>query len=264
MLAAALGALIGAVLAMTGAGGGILAVPLLVMGLQLPMQQAAPTALMVVGLVSALGAMLGLRQGIVRYRAALLIGGVGTAIAPLGSYVAGLLPHHLLQAGFAVLMLWLGWRQWQARPEHEIERSRLPCVLQPMVGRLLWTSACARALVLTGAVSGFLSGLAGVGGGFVIVPSLARYSNLPWRHIQATSLAVIALVSASATTHALWQGLINWPVALPFAAGAMASYLLLRGPVQQLPRALLQRLFAVLVVLVALLMWLKAWGWLAG
>lgn len=264
MFAAALGALIGAVLAMTGAGGGILAVPLLVMGLQLPMQQAAPTALMVVGLVSASGALLGLRQGIVRYRAALLIGGVGTVIVPLGSHVAAWLPHQLLQAGFAVLMLWLGWRQWQATPEDEMERRYLPCVVQPLVGRLIWTSACARALVLTGMVSGFFSGLAGVGGGFVIVPSLARYSDLPWRHIQATSLAVIALVSASATTHAIWQGLIYWPVALPFAAGSMASYLLLRGPVQQLPRALLQRLFAILVVLVALMMWLKACGWLAS
>lgn len=263
MLAAVSGALIGAVLAMTGAGGGMLAVPLLVLGLQLPMQQAAPTALMVVGLVSALGAVLGLRQGIVRYRAALLLGGAGTVSAPLGSQVAGLLPQNALQAGFAMLMLWLAWRQWQPISAVDIKRSRLPCVVQPLSGRLLWTSACTRALALTGVVSGLFSGLAGVGGGFVIVPSLARYSDLPWRHIQATSLAVIALVSASATVHAVWQGLINWPLALPFAAGAMGSYLLLRGPAQRLQRAVLQRLFAVLAMLAAVLMWLQACGWLA-
>lgn len=256
MLAALLGAVIGTVLALTGAGGGILAVPMLVMALHLPMQQAAPTALLVVGLVSAVGALLGLRQGIVRYRAALLIGCAGTLTAPLGSHVAGLLSQAWLLGGFAVLMLMLAWRQWRTDPQ-AVTRADLPCVTQPWCGRLQWTSACARALALTGAVSGFFSGLVGVGGGFVIVPSLARYSNLPWDNIQATSLAVIALVSASATAHAMWNGQIAWAVALPFAGGALVSYLLLRRPAQRLPRALLRRLFALLVLLVAVVMLLK-------
>lgn len=256
MLAALLGGLIGTVLALTGAGGGILAVPLLVMVLHLPMQQAAPTALLVVGMVSAVGAVLGLRQGIVRYRAAMLIGGMGTLSAPLGSYVAARLPQVWLLGGFAGLMLLLAWRQWQADPQ-ATTRADLPCVTQPLCGRLQWTSACARALAITGGVSGFFSGLVGVGGGFVIVPSLARYSNLPWHHIQATSLAVIALVSASATAHAVWNGQIVWPVALPFAGGALTCYLLLRQPAQRLPRELLRRLFAVLVLAVAIVMLLK-------
>jgi len=65
-----LGALIGMVMALTGAGGGVLAIPLLVFGLHLPVQQAAPVGLVAVGMAAALGAALGLRQGIVRYRAA--------------------------------------------------------------------------------------------------------------------------------------------------------------------------------------------------
>lgn len=258
MLAAILGALIGSVLALTSAGGGILAVPMLVMVLQLPMQQAAPTALLVVGLVSAVGAVLGLRQGIVRYRAALLIGCAGTFSAPLGSLVAARLPQTWLLGGFAALMLMLAWRQWRSDGRLP-PQATLPCVTQPTCGRLQWTSACARALAITGAISGFFSGLVGVGGGFVIVPALARYSNLRWNHIQATSLAVIALVSTSATVHAVWQQQIAWPVAMPFATGALLSFLLLRRPAQRLPRHVLRRLFAVLVLLVALLMLLKLW-----
>src|SRR5665647_2163340 len=73
-LAIALGAIIGAMLALTGAGGGVLAIPLLVFGLHLPVQQAAPVGLVAVGLAAAFGAALGLRQRIVRYRAAGLIG----------------------------------------------------------------------------------------------------------------------------------------------------------------------------------------------
>ena len=69
-----MGAAVGIVLALTGAGGGILAVPLLVFGLHLQMSQAAPVGLLAVGLAASVGALLGLREGVVRYRAALLIG----------------------------------------------------------------------------------------------------------------------------------------------------------------------------------------------
>ena len=67
LLGAGLGAIIGAILALTGAGGGILAVPLLVFGLGLSMVEAAPIGLLAVGLAASVGAVLGLRQGIVRY-----------------------------------------------------------------------------------------------------------------------------------------------------------------------------------------------------
>ena len=80
-LALALGAIIGLVLALTGAGGGVLAIPLLVFGLHLPLQQAAPVGLVAVGLASAIGAFLGLHQRIVRYRAAAVIGIAGMLMA---------------------------------------------------------------------------------------------------------------------------------------------------------------------------------------
>ena len=66
LLGIGLGAIIGAILALTGAGGGILAVPLLVFGLGLSMVQAAPIGLLAVGLAAGVGALLGLRQGVVR------------------------------------------------------------------------------------------------------------------------------------------------------------------------------------------------------
>ena len=62
-----MGAAVGVVLALTGAGGGGLAVPLLVFGLHLQMSQAAPVGLLAVGLAASVGALLGLREGVVRY-----------------------------------------------------------------------------------------------------------------------------------------------------------------------------------------------------
>ncbi len=58
-----LGTLVGLIQALSGAGGGILAVPLLVFGLHLPMQQTAPAGLMAAGLAAAVGAALTRRQG---------------------------------------------------------------------------------------------------------------------------------------------------------------------------------------------------------
>ena len=92
------GAITGFILALTGAGGGVLAIPLLVFVLHLPVQQAAPVGLLAVGVSAFLGAALGLRQGIVRYRAALVIGCAGMLIAPLGVFMAQRLPNRPLLA----------------------------------------------------------------------------------------------------------------------------------------------------------------------
>src|SRR5665647_1308869 len=110
VLAVGLGAVIGLVLALTGAGGGVLAIPLLVFGLHLPVQQAAPVGLVAVGLAAVLGAGLGLRQGIVRYRAAALIGLTGMLMAPLGVFLAQRLPNRPLLAAFALVLIYTAWR----------------------------------------------------------------------------------------------------------------------------------------------------------
>ena len=79
-----LGALVGIVMGLTGAGGGILAVPLLVFGLHLTIVEAGPVAMLAVGISATVGALLGLKANIVRYRATLLIAVSGILMAPLG------------------------------------------------------------------------------------------------------------------------------------------------------------------------------------
>ena len=84
----ALGLLVGLVMALTGAGGGVLAVPLLVFTTGLPVQQVSAIGLLAVGLAATLGAALGLRAGEVRYKAAGLMGSVGLLLSPVGFWVA--------------------------------------------------------------------------------------------------------------------------------------------------------------------------------
>lgn len=264
MLAVALGAAIGMVMGLTGAGGGVLALPLLLFGLRLPLLQAAPVALLAVGLAASLGAAIGLRQRIVRYRAAALIAAGGVLMAPLGVWLAQRLPHRPLLGGFALLLAYIAWRMLR-RPAHPAAPvAQVSCRVNPDNQRLIWTLPCARALAGTGLMAGLLSGLLGVGGGFVIVPALRRHTDLQLRSIQVTSLAVIALVSLSGVVAAAWHQPVRWSVALPFAGGAILALLAGQRLAERLDAKRLQQVFAWFCVPVALLMLARALDWITA
>lgn len=269
VLAVALGAVVGLILALTGAGGGILAVPLLVFGLHLPMAHSAPVGLIAVGLSAALGAALALREGRVRYRAAGVIGVAGMALAPLGVQLARIVPNEPLTVAFAFVLAFVALRMLRSvahepGPQHASDRVTPPCVRNPRSGRFIWTLPCGRALAATGVVSGLLSGLLGVGGGFVIVPSLTRFTDLDTKSILATSLAVIALVSVGGVGAAALQGMVAWSVAAPFSAGAVAALLVGRRVAAKLEGARLRQVFALTSLAVAVLMLCKGLGWIAA
>jgi uncharacterized membrane protein YfcA len=261
MTAFLLGTLIGFTLALTGAGGGILAVPLLVFALHQQVAQAAPVGLLAVGFAAMLGAALGLREGKVRYRAALLIGGTGMLAAPLGVWLSERLPNPPLTILFALVMAYSArsmYRRSLQVPGTTRPLAQPPCVRDPGTGRFIWTRPCAQVLSITGLSSGMLSGLLGVGGGFVIVPALTRYSDLAADGIVNTSLAVIALVSVSGVASAAARGAVNWDIALPFAGGAMLALVVGRQFAQRLAGPRLQRFFAWLSAAVALMLLLRS------
>ena len=262
-----MGAAVGVILALTGAGGGILAVPMLVFGLHMSLVEAAPVGLLAVGLASAVGALLGLREGVVRYRAAAIIGLTGMAVAPLGVKLAHLVPNAPLTIAFSAVLAWVALRSWRqsfARPTTaEIAPQSAPssnckiCQLNPATGRLKLVSPCIAALAGTGALSGLLSGLLGVGGGFVIVPMMASISNVSQKGIVATSLAVIALVSISGVGAAAAHGALDWQIAAPFAAGASIALLAGLRIGKRLAGSHLQRAFGITAGAVAVMLLIR-------
>lgn len=271
MLALGLGALIGVVLALSGAGGGILAVPLLVFGLDLPVNRAAPVSLIAVGVAAAVGAALGLRDRVVRYRAAALIGTLGMASAPFGVGLAQVLPNRPLLVAFSLVLTHTAWRIWrraravpEGRKTNEEPDSGPECKRNTLSQRLTWTRPCARALAGTGLLSGLLSGLLGVGGGFVIVPALTRHTDLDPRSVLATSLAVIALVSCGGILAAAAHGAIDWSAALPFAGGATAALLATRPLSARVAGRRLQQAFALICALAAALVLARGVGALSA
>lgn len=252
-----LGLVVGIIMALTGAGGGILAVPLLVFGVQLEVSQAAPVGLLAVGVSAAFGAALGLKKGTVRYKAALLMASAGMVLAPLGVWIANRVDNRWLSILFALVLLFVAIRTFQqARGDKDKKdqgRSHPPpCIVGDDTGKFIWTGPCARALALSGSIAGMLSGLLGVGGGFVMIPALKRYTDLAMQSMIATSLAVIAMVSVSGVTSSALAGSLNWNIALPFAGGAIGGMLSGRILSSRISGATLQKGFAALTAIVAL------------
>lgn len=252
-----LGLVIGVILALTGAGGGILAVPLLVFGAHQNMAQAGPVGLMAVGMAAALGAILGLRAGVVRYRAAMMISVSGMVLSPLGLWLAHRVNNAWLTVLFALVLLFVAYRIFtqSGKPlPHDRLRPPPPCRRNAHSGRFVWTIGCVRVLAFSGSIAGLLSGLLGVGGGFVIVPALKRYTDLAMQSVIATSLAVIALVSMAGVATSAVAGIIKWSVALPFSTGALAGMTGGRVVAFRLAGPHLQRIFAVVSAFVAVMM----------
>ena len=258
-----LGLFVGLILGLTGAGGAIIAVPLLIFALNWDVARSAPVALVAVAASAALGAVLGLRQGCVRYRAAVVMATAGALMTPLGLYLAHRAPAAPLALIFSLMLFYVAWRMFaQTRgpitqgAESECEaspvRRQAPCQLSTTTGRFIWNAPCAKALTLSGLATGFLSGLLGVGGGFVIVPALRHTTDLPMNAIVATSLLVVALVSSFAVAASAYAGQMNFTVALPFAAGALIGMWGGRLVAPTLAGTTLQRGFAALAAAVAL------------
>lgn len=246
LISPALGILVGILMGLTGAGGGILSVPLLVFFLGLPIAEAAPIALCAVALASSIGAILGLRDKILRYKAAGFMAIFGLILSPIGLWLTPKIPNAPLQIVFSLILLYVAVRLLkQARNEirgiPEENRKPPPCLVNPAIGKLQWTLPCARALMFAGSVAGFLSGLLGVGGGFIIVPALKRYTDLPVKSIVATSLGVLAIITGGGAIFSAASGSLNILVAAPFAIAALGGLLIglllgkrLSGPYTQL------------------------------
>lgn len=254
LMSAGLGLIVGLVLALTGAGGSILAIPLLIFSLGLSLQQAAPIALLAILVASTVGALQGLSKGTVRYKAAMLIALLGILCAPLGVIVAHWLPKTMLNGLFAGILVAVAIRGWKNANNQDERNSAAPppaCTINPATSRLFWTAPCTRSLITTGGLAGLLSGLLGVGGGFVVVPSLQRVSNFNHATIVATTLAAIALISLSSLASYGVQTNIQWQIALPFTVSTTFVMLILSSLKQKISNAVCQKVFALLCIVAA-------------
>ena len=198
LLALLLGSIVGLSLGWTGGGGSIFAVPLLVYGLGIEFRAAVALSLAIVGLTAIYGAVLQSRKKQVLWRAGLLIGLGGVVAAPLGAWVGAQMPQRVSLLLFAALMVMIGVRLLRRTDGAEnVTESWMRCRRQAD-GTPHFTAPCAGKLLGAGAASGVLSGIFGVGGGFLLVPALLLVARASIEQALATSLVGISLIAASA------------------------------------------------------------------
>lgn len=254
------GAIVGLSLGLTGGGGAIFAVPLLVYGLGLPAREAVGVSLAAVGATSLVGFLHRWRLGQVETRTGLLFATSGMLGAPIGSWIAGRTPEALLLSAFAGLMVVVAIRLWRqaSRPAAECSAGAAtddedgPTCRRDAAGALLLNSRCAALLLVVGALTGVLSGMFGVGGGFVIVPALILFSGMSVHRAVGTSLLAIALVGVSGVASHVWAGReIPLDVTGWFIAGGIGGLFAGQAIGRRLSGPALQKAFAVAILLVA-------------
>lgn len=256
-LVVVIGLVVGLIMGLTGAGGGMLAVPALVYTQHWTMQQAMPVALLAVSSGAVIGAIDGFRRQQVRYKAATLMALVGAPMTTLGVWVAQGLSQASLMLAFSVVLLIVVVRllrqaALQASLLHEVCNQDAVARVNLKTGRFDWNLKTAGVISIIGACAGFATGALGVGGGFIIVPLLRHFTNLSMQSAAATSLMVISLVGSVAVGSALLHG-AQLPLAfsVSFALTSIAGVLLGRRLARFLPAHSVQRLFAVMLLCVA-------------
>lgn len=258
LLASPLGFLIGMSLGALGGGGSILAVPVLVFVAGQTPSDATTTSLLVVGTASVVGAAGHWRHGRVRLGPGLSFGLLGIAGSLAGSALNRRLDGDVLLLAFAGLIVVAAWRIVAGCPSCTRVGEASALLPRADVGQggvgvdtRRATSSRVLQLVAAGTFVGFLTGLFGVGGGFVIVPALALVLRYPMPQAIGTSLVVIAVNTAMAFVARLGDP-VDWGTTLLFTAAAIAGVGAGTRVADRIEPQTMQRSFAALLVAVAL------------
>ena len=238
-----LGAVLGVLLGLLGGGGSILAVPALVYALGLGIEQAIPMSLIVVAVASAVGVLPKVRTGQVQWRLAAIFAVAGIPATLLGSAIGKYLPQPVLMIGFAVLMIVAGIRMLADSAD-----TGTACTVGD--AGINWRR-CAPRSIPAGFVVGLLTGLFGVGGGFVIIPALVVLLGVQMSIAIGTSLLIIVANSAAGVLSHLSGASIDWSITAAFVATAIGGSLIAGHYGTRLDTGRLQHWFAYLVFAVA-------------
>jgi uncharacterized membrane protein YfcA len=249
-LALPAGLLIGLSLGAVGAGGSILTVPVLVFLLGQSVHQATGLSLIIVGAAALVGAIAHGRAGRVRFGTGLTFGLAGVAGNYAGSLASRAVNPDVLLLAFAALMLVVAVMMLARR--RAVVSDSHPAGGSPGVDRAVRVRRLARTAVAATGV-GLLTGLFGVGGGFVVVPALVLVLGLPATEAVGTSLLVITINSVVALVprlaeHALT---VDLPLLGLFTAAAVVGVLAGNRVTARISPRRLTTVFALIVVLVA-------------
>ena len=227
-LALILAIAIGMVLGLLGGGGSILAVPALTMLLHFTPKEAVVISLSMVAVAAFAGAVGAFVRGTLPLATGLTVGIAATAGAVVGGFAGARLSDATQLRMLGIVMLVAATLMFWRPVTHSApaEQRSLPVML------------------LLGFPLGMLTGLIGVGGGFLIVPALVIVARLPMREAAGASLVVITMAAASGLTGYLGNTPLALSFIIPFALLAAAGTLTGGAIAHRLPQQRLQQVFA--------------------
>lgn len=248
---------IGIIAAILGMGGGFLYVPTLTLIFGIDTKTAIGTSLAIMVFSSLSAAFWYRRQGIILYRVALFLIIPSILGSVCGSYLTTLMDPRILVTIFCIMLLLISLemlvpyfrflREIQAGPSFVLETEVVDQGVQP-VARIYYSH-----LLFWGLIGGLLSGITGTSGGAVFVPALAT-AGIPVHYAVATSmLAIVVVAITGATTHAT-LGQIAWPFVGVYGAGAALGAFIGAHIAPSIKEEQITRLFGVILLLIALLM----------
>lgn len=247
------GVVIGFILGLLGAGGSIVAVPLLVYVVGVGDTHAAiGTAAVAVSLSALMGLAGHARSGTVQWGCAIAFAAAGVPGAALGAQLGRHTNPDLLLALFGLLMIAVGMVMLRRRPAargHDFQVSRAD--VAPLLVRLL----------PLGMATGLLAGFFGIGGGFLIVPALMLATGMPVASAIGTSLAVVFALGATTAASYAADGRVDWGLtALMAIGGALGTVAGVRsGRALAKAKNLLAKLFAFAVIATGLYVVGRGW-----
>ncbi|HUW50217.1 MAG TPA: sulfite exporter TauE/SafE family protein [Sulfuricella sp.] len=255
------GAATGTVLGLLGSGGSIIAVPALLYLLHVEPKQAIAMSLGIVAITATISALDNWKRGNVDVRVAVMFGLFGVIGTFSGTRLGVHTPVALQLGLFALVMLAAAWRMLKTKKQQQIvQTAQLPGAGGPAIS--IAESGNIKAhmgqIALLGIGVGALTGLVGVGGGFLIVPALVLISGIPMKTAIGTSLAIVA--ANSSTGFAGYMGVVpvDWMMMTSFTAVTIAGSFVGTRLAHRFSPESLKRSFGVFLIFVATYILLKS------
>lgn len=245
---------VGLILGLIGSGGSILSVPILVYLFGINPVTATAYSLFIVGTTSLIGSIKNLRNKLINYSTTLLFSlSAVITVYITRRYLIHLIPetiissesiyltkNQLIMLLFALLMLVAGFLMIKRTPKTIVGLKQTK------------TIAPNKFLIFAeGSLIGFLTGLVGAGGGFIIIPILVILSDLRMKAAIATSLAIISLKSLIGFVGDIQNLEIDWMFLLIFSSISVAGIFIGQQFSQKVPDNKLKMVFGLFVIGIA-------------
>ncbi len=243
VLAILTGIAIGAILGYVGAGGSMLAVPAFIYIFGFNPVQATTAALIVVFVGAASGALPKLRKNEILIKEALVIWAIGLSTNFTGAYFLPQIPEQAILTGFALVLVVAGTSMLIPAPKESSERKVSPL-----------------ALIAISLVIGAITGLFGIGGGFLAIPILILFYNVAPAKAAGTSLFIIAINTLTGFfAHFRHWDEVNWSIPLVVALMALVISRLASRHSSNISPATLKKAFAFFVFAIATFTLVETW-----